>query len=202
MRGAKPAVVVPHKGQGKLRCVETTKSEVPQFLHTLRLDAAEGNAVLLAAYAAATKKTGGGEIILVSLGSAAGEFPVPMHFRSAAGEPFEIWVEEARKKISMLMPYSYLLMSVFETPLWRSKYGHEGLRSNRLFRLLNEPVKEDPHWMSLLDKWGVAEVVTAEVSDDRLAFARFASGIGGTTHKAQLPELSAHLQGYALSCMA
>jgi anaerobic magnesium-protoporphyrin IX monomethyl ester cyclase len=202
MRLAKPAVVVPHKGQGKLRCVETTKSEVPQFLHTLRLDAAEGNAVLLAAYAAATKKTGRGEIILVSLGSAAGEFPVPMHFRSAAGEPFEIWVEEARKKISTLMPYSHLLMSVFETPLWRSKYGHEGLRSNCLFRLLNEPVKEDPHWMSLLDKWGVAEVVTAEVSDDRLAFARFASGMGGTTHKAQLPELSAHLQGYALSCMA
>jgi anaerobic magnesium-protoporphyrin IX monomethyl ester cyclase len=202
MTGARSAYAMRQKSQGELRCVETKKSEVPQLLHTLRVDAAERNAVLLAAYAAAIKKRGGDEVILVSLGSAAAELPVPMRFRSAAGEPFEVWVEEARQKISMLMPYSHLLMSVFESPLWRSKYGHEGLQGNRLFRLLSEPVKEDPHWMSLLDKWGVSEIVMAESSHDCLAFTRFAAGIGGTNQKTQLLELNAHLQGYALSYIA
>jgi len=200
LRDAKSVYAMPQKTHGKLRCVETGKIEMPQLAAMLRVDATEGKAMLLAAYAAAVKRMCGDEVILVALSSGVEELPVPMRFRSAAGDPLEAWVEEARQKCSTLAPYSHLLMSVLETPLWRSRYGHERLQSNRLFRLIDAPMKKEPKWMSMLDKWGVSEVVTVEASAEWLTFSVFGSEIGKTTQKTQLLEFSARLQDYALSC--
>jgi radical SAM PhpK family P-methyltransferase len=202
LRHAVAAYAERDKVHGKLRRIETRKVEAAQLTQMFKEDTVETGTVLLAAYAAAVKKMNGDEVILVSLDSAADELPMPMWFRSTVEDPLEVWVEEARKKCGRLKPYAHQLMNLFEAPLWRSKYGRDGVQANRLFRLLGASMKEEPHWMSLLTKWGVTEAVMAEVSGNQIAFSAFSAEAGRTTQKAQLTEMSARVQGYSLSCLA
>jgi radical SAM PhpK family P-methyltransferase len=192
-----PSSSVSGKTAGHLRRIDTRQLETRLLVDSRETDDMEAKVVLLAAYAAAVKKISGDAVVFCALDAAEDSLPVPMYFRSGTEEPFETWVEEAREKWKAFMPYSHMLMSVFQNPVGREQCGFKGAHGNRLLRLAAQPGQKESHWNRLLEKWGISEVVTIDPSGTHIALEAFTADADNAAQlRAQLSILGEHLGNY------
>jgi hypothetical protein len=189
----------PCKKADHIRRVDTRQLETPLLAASCKAGDIEAKVVLLAGYAAAVKKISGDAVIFCALDAAEDALPVPMYFRSRTEEPFETWVEEAREKWKAFMPYSHILMSVFQNPVAGEQLGFKAVHGNRLLRLAPKSGQKGPHWTRLLVKWGISEVVVIDPFGTQLALeASTADTDNAAQLRAQLSVLSEHVRNYPL----
>jgi anaerobic magnesium-protoporphyrin IX monomethyl ester cyclase len=179
--------------------------EVSRKLYPVRhgtIDDRDGSAfddcvpAFLAAYAFASKKTSGEQIILVAVGSEHDELPVPVHFRTSLEMPFGAWLEEAIEKHRTLLTHSRHAMKNFRDPLWRSHNGHSHLAASDLLRISLVGNEAEPTWMSWLPQWGIRELIHIRCSPAAApSFSAFTDSISKAgVVQAKLAEMISCLQ--------
>ena len=182
-----PAAVREHAPRGRrLRLQERRAVQLPTMANLLKDGDEEAKIALLAAYAAAIRRTAGPGVIHVAPGDAADSPPVPMNFTTPPDAPVEAWEAEAREKWRRLVPHAPFLARIFHSsPLIVPSSAQR--RPMRLLRLSPNGPGRKPAWMAEAMTLGIAEACFVTLSGAVLTIeGHVASAKAAATLPAQL----------------
>lgn len=169
LKGTRPSPVAVGKTDIQLKLVAEAMIDGSLGSWLCRCESVVRDAVLLATYAAVTKRLRGNQLVLAALSSAGSQLPIPMNFQSIVDDPLSCWMREAFEKVNRLKPYAHFALSICDDPQWRVKYGIEEPWFGSIFQIVRRSDDKGHSWVqSLLSRRGLSDLMEIELDQERV----------------------------------